>query len=479
MMPVDAIGWTAFARMRAPGVRHACHHGRATLRLPRAGMTRANARPRRGSAPTCRRRAGIRGRRARGADASPHARRPGCARRRRPRWPRGRGWCARRDRSCGNAVESGPTVRRAGPRALRPRARASCCRSPSRGAGESRGPPTSRATKSSMLASRRSTLLRSASASSTDATVAASAAISPSTSLRAASSSNGPGPRRGWRVCARPGACVTKMPVPTRTSTRPLISSEMIASRTDVRLTPSETASSRSAGSANPAGTRRSRSTARVDRRSGDTDAWVRRPAGARRKLRMRAGPSEVGCLDRRGSTHVSFAPILWSSGRATRPLRSLDALPSPPPPRRRRTRHGCHAARAKPARPVRARRRCRRIQPDAPSGARRSRRAFRFPSPTISTPSPPIASIEAVMILTPPRTHLPLVERFARCRQARAARKAARSGHGARRSGGRRVRTARASGSASCCSIASGPPRARSRHDCVTANWAISRRRR
>ena len=41
---------------------------------------------------------------------------------------------------------------------------------------------------------------------------------------------------------------------PTRTSTRPLISSEMIASRTDVRLTPSDAASSRSAGSREPAG---------------------------------------------------------------------------------------------------------------------------------------------------------------------------------------------------------------------------------
>ena len=42
------------------------------------------------------------------------------------------------------------------------------------------------------------------------------------------------------------------MPVPTRTSTRPPISSEMIASRTDARLTPSDVASSRSAGSRVP-----------------------------------------------------------------------------------------------------------------------------------------------------------------------------------------------------------------------------------
>jgi hypothetical protein len=49
-------------------------------------------------------------------------------------------------------------------------------------------------------------------------------------------------------------AATTKMPVPTRTSTSPLISSEMMASRTDVRDTPSETASSRSAGSRVPGG---------------------------------------------------------------------------------------------------------------------------------------------------------------------------------------------------------------------------------
>ncbi len=46
----------------------------------------------------------------------------------------------------------------------------------------------------------------------------------------------------------------TKMPVPTRTSTRPAISSEMMASRTDVRDTPSSTASSRSAGRREPGG---------------------------------------------------------------------------------------------------------------------------------------------------------------------------------------------------------------------------------
>ena len=48
----------------------------------------------------------------------------------------------------------------------------------------------------------------------------------------------------GWRR--------TKMPVPTRTSTRPAISSEISASRTDVRDTPRSTASSLSGGSREP-----------------------------------------------------------------------------------------------------------------------------------------------------------------------------------------------------------------------------------
>ena len=56
------------------------------------------------------------------------------------------------------------------------------------------------------------------------------------------------------RLARRRGRAATKMPVPTRTSTSPPISSEMIASRTDVRLTPSDAASSRSAGSRDPGG---------------------------------------------------------------------------------------------------------------------------------------------------------------------------------------------------------------------------------
>ena len=83
---------------------------------------------------------------------------------------------------------------------------------------------------------------------------AASAAISPSIRRRAASSSNGLGPSStSPTICAAPGSA-TKMPEPTRTSTRPAISSEMIASRTDVRDTPSSVASSRSAGRREPAG---------------------------------------------------------------------------------------------------------------------------------------------------------------------------------------------------------------------------------
>jgi hypothetical protein len=53
-------------------------------------------------------------------------------------------------------------------------------------------------------------------------------------------------------LCGVVAGAATKMPVPTRTSTSPAISSEMIASRTDVRDTPSSAASSRSAGSRAP-----------------------------------------------------------------------------------------------------------------------------------------------------------------------------------------------------------------------------------
>ena len=65
------------------------------------------------------------------------------------------------------------------------------------------------------------------------------------------------------------------------------------------------------------------------------------------------------------------------------------------------------------------------------------------------------------------------------RRRQARAAREAARSGH--RRAPKRSLppASAPASRSASCCSIVSALPRARSRNDCATANWAKSRRHR
>ena len=67
---------------------------------------------------------------------------------------------------------------------------------------------------------------------------AASAATSPSTSVRALSNSKGPGPLSP-AIAAEPEPAVTKTPAPTRTSTRPPISSEMSASRTEVRETPS------------------------------------------------------------------------------------------------------------------------------------------------------------------------------------------------------------------------------------------------
>ena len=147
-----------------------------------------------------------------------------------------------------------PTTRRAGPTALRRRARASCCRSPWRGAGGSRGPriraPRNR--RRSPRGARRS--CASASASSAVATVAASAAISPSTSLRAASNSNGPGPASRLARLRPPAAMSRRCRCRRAPRPSPLISSEMIASRTDVRLTPSETASSRSAGRREPDG---------------------------------------------------------------------------------------------------------------------------------------------------------------------------------------------------------------------------------
>jgi hypothetical protein len=49
-----------------------------------------------------------------------------------------------------------------------------------------------------------------------------------------------------------PALSVTKAPAPTRTSTRPAISSAIIASRTVGRLTPNSLARSRSGGSRSP-----------------------------------------------------------------------------------------------------------------------------------------------------------------------------------------------------------------------------------
>ena len=80
---------------------------------------------------------------------------------------------------------------------------------------------------------------------------AARATASPSISSRAARRSKGPGPSSGVAGVPVP---LTKIPVPTRTSTRPSISSARMASRTEVRETPSRTASSRSGGSREPTG---------------------------------------------------------------------------------------------------------------------------------------------------------------------------------------------------------------------------------
>ena len=123
----------------------------------------------------------------------------------------------------------------------------------------------------------------SASRSSGLAVTAASAAISPSTSLRALSNSKGPGPLSP-AIAAAGGPAVTNMPAPTRTSTSPPISSEMIASRTDVRETPSKHGQLALRGQTRTrARTRRSRSARRSGRRSGDRAAAARRPAAARR----------------------------------------------------------------------------------------------------------------------------------------------------------------------------------------------------
>ena len=183
-------------------------------------------------------RAGIRGRRATDGDAWRTGQRRHRARRSPRRWLRGRGSSAPPGRAYGSAAASVPTVRRAGSTILRRRAPASRCRWPWQPQVESRSLSSRDGEIVDLLLhlqrrlAERFEVLRLAVA-------AASAAISPSTSLRALSNSKGPGPpSTPLRPLALSGP-VTKMPVPTRTSTRPPISSEMIASRTDVRETPS------------------------------------------------------------------------------------------------------------------------------------------------------------------------------------------------------------------------------------------------
>ena len=158
--------------------------------------------------------------------------------------------------ACGSASVCVATARRADSRVLRRPVRAIRCRWPARAryGSRDRSPRASRNRRRAV--SIRATHSRSAVRSARVAFLAASAAISPSISLRAASSSNGPGPASSPTSVPprRPRAVrsVTKMPLPTRTSTSPAISREMIASRTDVRDTPSSVASSRSAGSRAP-----------------------------------------------------------------------------------------------------------------------------------------------------------------------------------------------------------------------------------
>ena len=116
-----------------------------------------------------------------------------------------------------------------------------------------------------------------------------------------------------------------------------------------------------------------------------------------------------------------------------------------------------------------------------SPTAERRASFAARFPFPVTDDLDALAAdpSIEAAMILTPPRTHLPLVERFAAAGKHVLLEKPLEADTARAEAVVAACRTGRASCSASCCSIASGPPRAGSRHDCVTANWATSRRRR
>ncbi len=227
-------------------------------------------------------------------------------------------------RACENAAACGPTIRRAGPTSLRRQARASRCRSPWRCGNENRDRclRESRNRRCSRPCARDSRTQR--------VDVCRRRMLSP------------PAPRsRPRRACARsavrkgrdPRRCavadvvraVTKMPVPTRTSTRPPISSEMIASRTEARLTPSWDASSRSAGRREPA--RNSplaikpaiwSAICRYRRRA-------RRPAEATRELLRRSHGCDrdwrsatVEPHDSTGTGSADYTLVKWSNHRTT-----------------------------------------------------------------------------------------------------------------------------------------------------------------
>ena len=156
--------------------------------------------------------------------------------------------------------------------------------------------------------------------------LAASAAISPSISLRACSSSNGPGPASRSR--ARRGAGRGHEDAGADADfDQPAHLSEMIASRTDARLTPSERSPARArAGSRAPGGN----SPLAISSRDLVRDLPVE-PARLDRLQRQRGSPRErlSGALimrDRNRRTAprlnrmLTLEAILWSSGRTTGP---------------------------------------------------------------------------------------------------------------------------------------------------------------
>ena len=163
--------------------------------------------------------------------------------------------CARAAPACGSALRCASTAdAHARPTAGSRRHAARRCRSPARSSRGTRDRPTRAGRDPRRWRACGPSISRSTAISRRRIVRAASAAISPSMTWRAASRSNGPGASSAFALAVPTGgapsfgAAQTKMPVPTRTSTRPASSRQMIASRTDVRDTPSTEASSRSAG---------------------------------------------------------------------------------------------------------------------------------------------------------------------------------------------------------------------------------------